>query len=232
MGAGRARGAMAAGRRRGDARRDPAAKRLRHRRHGQVGTRRSRRPRAPQPAGLRPLLRLPVPAGGAQLLPDTPVAQRRQGHAGGQRVVLRPPESRRASRRLRRLRPLPGHHLRAGPDRRRGAAVHSRQRGAPLLSLLPHRRSARGHTGAGGFAGRIRGRLSGDPLPRRSELPPPPDAARRLRRHDHAHGRQRRAGARSRRRARPRRQHHRHVQQRQRTHLGGGIRPGVLRRQR
>ena len=122
----------------------------------QVGARPARLRGRPAPAGLRPLLRLQLPAPGAQLLPDLPL-RRRPPAPPRQPAVPGAPEAARRRRpgrpeELRRVR-RPG--LRARPHLGAGACVRPRQPGPSLLPLSPDDRAAPGAAGAGGLAGRV-----------------------------------------------------------------------------
>jgi len=109
------------------------------------------------PAGVRPLLRLQLPARRAQLLSRPPLGQRPPRGAG--QPGLRGAPEVAGGRRSQGPQELHGLHrqaIRAGFDRRPGAGVHSRKRRQTLLSLFPDDRAASGAAGAGGFACGVR----------------------------------------------------------------------------
>ena len=133
----------------GDHRRALEGRGLRHGHLRQVGARRTRHRGRAEPPGLRRVVRVPVPAAGAQLLPAHPVARRGARGAGGQR-------------------PRPhGRAVLPRPDRGGGARVRARPRARAVLPLRPLHHPAPGTAGPGRLAGRVRGPVGG-PSPTRA----------------------------------------------------------------
>ncbi len=162
---------------------------LRARRFRQMGTRSDRQHGRSAQSGLRSLLRLQLPGGGAQLLPHAPLGQRPPA-AAEQPGVLRPPEAagRRRPGRSRQLRSLLRQRLRPRPDHRAGLAVHAREQRPAVLLVLSDDRASPGAASAGRLAQGVRGQVSGAALSGRSRLSAASHAARRLCGHGHAHG--------------------------------------------
>ena len=125
-------------------------------------------------AGLRPLLRLQLPAPRAQPLPDVPL-RRRSAAPARQPGVPGEPEAagRRRPGRSAQLRRLRREGLRSRPHRGARPGVHPRQQGPALLPLSPDHGASPGAPGARGLARRVP-RLWPDPPYRGDELPPAP----------------------------------------------------------
>ena len=142
---GPARGPAADPRRRGDHRRGAQAARATPRgAFGKWGLGPVGSTGDPTQAGLRPLLRLQLPATRPQLLPVVPVRQRQEGPAGQQpaRARARETQGRRRPDRPRRVREVQGRRLRPETNRRPIAGVH-RGTTAVGLSSRTTRRSSR-----------------------------------------------------------------------------------------
>ena len=143
----------------------------------------------PAPAGLRPLLRLQLPAPGAQLLPDVPL-RRRPARRARQPGVLGAPE---AAGRRRPADPKATPRSRHGSTRPTSsgsgpARSSARTEDRPFFLYRPDDRAPPRAPGARGLARRVPRPLARPAVPRRQRLPPAPVAARRLRGDGHAHG--------------------------------------------
>ena len=229
---GPARGAGPAPRRRRHPRRALQEGGLRDRGDGEVGARPARLRGRPAQAGLRPLLRLQLPAPGPQLLPDLPLRRRPEAPARQPGVRVEPEARRRAP-----IRPIRGatRGTRARSTRRtsiweRARAFIRENKDRPFFLYLPTTVPHLALQVPEDSLAEYRGLWPDPPYPRRQRLPPAPLAARRLRGDGHPHGPRGRAHPRSRPRAGPRRAHDRRLHLRQRADLRppGRLGLGVL----